>query len=106
MASTICELLWLSFVLRDLGIPVNPPISFWCDNKATLHITTNPMFHKHTKHLDIDYHLVRDQLKLGFISPAHMSRANQIADHFTKSIPAADFAPLLSKLSLSSSAPF
>ncbi|KAL0326509.1 UNVERIFIED_CONTAM: hypothetical protein Sangu_1728900 [Sesamum angustifolium] len=67
MASTICELLWLSYLLCDFCIPVQEPIPFWCDDKAALHITANLIFHERTKHLDIDCYLVRDQFKLGFI---------------------------------------
>ncbi|KAK4401408.1 Retrovirus-related Pol polyprotein from transposon RE2 [Sesamum angolense] len=68
MASTVCELLWITYLLRDFGVSVSLPIHFWCDNQAALHITANPVFHERTKHLDIDCHLVRDQFKLGFIA--------------------------------------
>ncbi|KAL2237804.1 UNVERIFIED_CONTAM: Retrovirus-related Pol polyprotein from transposon RE1 [Sesamum indicum] len=105
MASNVRELLWLSFVMRDLGIPVNSPILFWCDNKAALRITANPVFYKRIKHLDIDCHLVRDPYKLGFIYPSHIPGSGQVADVFTKSLPTAVFSCLLSKLRLSSSAP-
>ncbi|KAL0358031.1 UNVERIFIED_CONTAM: Retrovirus-related Pol polyprotein from transposon TNT 1-94 [Sesamum calycinum] len=102
MASTVCELLWLSYLLLDFCIPVQQPIPFWCDNKAALHITANPIFHERTKHLDIDCHLVRDQFKLGFISPSHISGSDQPADLFTKALPAPIFSHLLSKLGLGS----
>ncbi|KAL0329372.1 UNVERIFIED_CONTAM: Retrovirus-related Pol polyprotein from transposon RE2, partial [Sesamum radiatum] len=57
MASTVCELMWISYLLHDFLVPVQRPIPFWCDNKAVLHITANPVFHERTKHLDIDCHL-------------------------------------------------
>ncbi|KAK4387418.1 Retrovirus-related Pol polyprotein from transposon RE2 [Sesamum angolense] len=61
MGSTVCELLWISYILRELQVDLQLPIPLWCDNKAALHITANPVFHERTKHLDIDCHLVRDQ---------------------------------------------
>ncbi|KAL0299852.1 UNVERIFIED_CONTAM: Retrovirus-related Pol polyprotein from transposon RE2 [Sesamum calycinum] len=36
MAATVCELQWISFLLRDLCVPVATPIPFWCDNQAVL----------------------------------------------------------------------
>ncbi|KAL0345457.1 UNVERIFIED_CONTAM: Retrovirus-related Pol polyprotein from transposon RE2 [Sesamum radiatum] len=72
MESTVCELLWISFVLRDLGVSVSLLIPFWCDNKAALDITANLVFHERTKHPDIDCHLVCDKFKLGFITPSHI----------------------------------
>ncbi|KAK4383963.1 Retrovirus-related Pol polyprotein from transposon RE2 [Sesamum angolense] len=100
MAATVCELQWISFLLRDLCVPVATPIPFWCDNQAALHITANPVFHERTKHLDIDCHVVRDQYKAGFISPSFVSSKLQLADLFTKTLPAISFTSLLSKLSL------
>ncbi|KAL0393332.1 UNVERIFIED_CONTAM: Retrovirus-related Pol polyprotein from transposon RE2 [Sesamum radiatum] len=100
MAATVCELQWISFLLRDLCVPVATPIPFWCDNQAVLHITANPVFHERTKHLDIDCHVVRDQYKAGFISPSFVSSKLQLADLFTKTLPVVSFTSLLSKLCL------
>ena len=84
LASTVSELLWISYILRDFGIFVPLPISVWCDNQVTLHIVANPVFHERTKHLEIDYHLVRDQFKLGL----HIPSWHQVADLFTKALAA------------------
>ncbi|KAL0384763.1 UNVERIFIED_CONTAM: Retrovirus-related Pol polyprotein from transposon RE1 [Sesamum radiatum] len=105
MGSTVCELLWIGYILAEFGISLDSPIPFYCDNKAAIHITENPVFHERTKHLDIDCHLVRDQFKRGFILPQHVSSQHQPADLFTKSLPASPFARLISKLGMLSHAP-
>ncbi|KAL0404176.1 UNVERIFIED_CONTAM: hypothetical protein Sradi_2058400 [Sesamum radiatum] len=105
MGSTVTDL-WISYLLSDFLMPVQQPISFWCDNRVALHITANPIFHEHTKHLDIDCYLVRDQSKKGFILPSHIRGLDQPADLFTKASPIPAFTRLLSKLGLSSQAPF
>ncbi|KAL2242035.1 UNVERIFIED_CONTAM: Retrovirus-related Pol polyprotein from transposon RE2 [Sesamum indicum] len=105
MASIVYELLWISFLLRDLSISVSLPIPFWSDNKAALYITANPIFHERTKHLDIDCHLVGDQFKLGFISPSYIRNSDQLVVLFTKALPSPVFARFLSKMRLSSTPP-
>ncbi|KAK4394325.1 hypothetical protein Sango_1903300 [Sesamum angolense] len=105
MASTVCELMWISYLLHDFLVPVQRPIPFWCDNKVALHITANPVFHERTKHLNIDCHLVRDQFKCGFITPSFIRGPDQPADFFTKALPVSVIARLLSKLGLCSQSP-
>lgn len=56
MASTIAELLWLWFILCNLGIPLSHSPIIHCDNLNALQITINPVFHGHTKHVELDYH--------------------------------------------------
>ncbi|KAL2232706.1 uncharacterized protein LOC110011581 [Sesamum indicum] len=100
MGSTICELTWMVYLLMDFGISAPTPIPFSYDNQAALHIVNNPVFHEHTKHLDIDCHIVRDKFKSGLINPVHVPGKARLADFFTKSLPAPSFFLLLSKLGL------
>ena len=44
MTGACCELTWLRYLLRDLGVLHPEPTLLYCDNKAALHIATNPVF--------------------------------------------------------------
>ncbi|KAL2227627.1 UNVERIFIED_CONTAM: hypothetical protein Sindi_2121400 [Sesamum indicum] len=56
MTTTVCEIVWVNNLLKDLGVKVLTPVPFFCDNKADIHITENPVFHERTKHVEIDCH--------------------------------------------------
>lgn len=83
MATTVYELKWLFYLLSNLHIPISLPIPLWCDNKAALHITSNPVFHERTKHIKVDCHVVRAHFKSGFITQAHIPGIAQPANIFT-----------------------
>ncbi|GAA0164215.1 hypothetical protein LIER_19905 [Lithospermum erythrorhizon] len=100
MATTVCELQWITYLLKDLNANVPLPIVLWCDNLAALHITSNPVFHECTKRLDIDCHIVRNQFLSGLVLPQKISTVDQIADLFTKPLPVLPFARLASKLGM------
>ncbi|KAK4390135.1 Retrovirus-related Pol polyprotein from transposon RE2 [Sesamum angolense] len=100
MAASVCELKWISYLLHDFGISCSLPIALFCDNIAALHITANPVFHEHTKHIEIDCHVVCDAYKDGFVSPTHVRGTAQLADKFTKALPSKSFASLISKLGM------
>ncbi|KAL0361836.1 UNVERIFIED_CONTAM: hypothetical protein Sradi_3868100 [Sesamum radiatum] len=88
MAATICELRWLSYILKNF------------DNKAALHIVVNPIFHEWTKHIKLDCYLVGDACKEGFVVPSHIRCSNQLSDMFTKVFSLKVFGSMLSKLGL------
>lgn len=100
LAAVVCELLWISYLLKDFWIVLKNPIPLWCDSNAAIHIATNPVFHDRTKHIEIDCHLVRDKLKSGFIELRHVYSSQQPADILTKNLASPMFSHLLPKLSL------
>ncbi|GKB56700.1 uncharacterized mitochondrial protein-like protein, partial [Tanacetum coccineum] len=62
-AATTCELLWLSFLLKELHIQGHLLVALFCDNKYAQQLAANPCFHDRTKHLDIDRHFTSDKVQ-------------------------------------------
>ena len=68
MTQTACELIWLRFLLTELGFTVQLPMPMHCDNQTTIFIVNNPTFHQRTKHIKVDCHYVRDTIVRGIIA--------------------------------------
>ena len=49
MASLTCELIWVKQFLQELEFCEIKPMKMYCNNQATLHIASDPMFHERTK---------------------------------------------------------
>ena len=60
LAFASAELCWIRTLLKDLGIYINDPPILWCDNVSALAIASNPVFHARTKHIEVDFHFVRE----------------------------------------------
>jgi len=57
-----------------------------CDNQSGICLSENPIFHDHSKHIDIRYHYIRDMVQRGAIRLQHISTDEQVADILTKSL--------------------
>ena len=58
LASATCELQWLTYLLEEFKIDFQHLVVLYYDNKLALHIAVNLVFHKRTKHIEIDCHIV------------------------------------------------
>jgi hypothetical protein len=56
----------------------------WCDNLGVTYLTANPVFHARTKHIEVDFHFVREKVAMGALEVRFVSSADQVADTFTK----------------------
>ena len=64
--------MWICQLLREVGIETSLPVKIWCDNQVAMHITSNPVFHERTKHIEIDCHFVCEKILLGLISTGYV----------------------------------
>lgn len=60
--ATTTKIIWLQNLLCELGISLTQAPVLLCDNLAATFLTANPVYHSKTKHMDIDYHFVRDRV--------------------------------------------
>uniref|UniRef100_A0A2N9J4W0 Reverse transcriptase Ty1/copia-type domain-containing protein n=1 Tax=Fagus sylvatica TaxID=28930 RepID=A0A2N9J4W0_FAGSY len=100
LADTTAELLWLRWLLQDLGIDCSTAVPIHCDNRSAIQIAHNDVFHERTKHIEIDCHFVRHHLLQGTLQLRSVSSQDQLADIFTKPMPPGRFRDLISKLKL------
>jgi len=98
LAIVTAELFWLRMLFCELHIPLLTAPVVWCDNISALALATNPVYHARTKHIEVDYHFVREKVLNQDISLAFISTDDQIADVFTKGLSTARFLFLKSKM--------
>lgn len=100
MAHAVAELVWITGLLKELGVIVQLPVNLFCDNKAALQIAANPIFHERTKHVEIDCYFIREKLLQGLIRTQHVSSQAQLANLLTKALTSQQHHQLLSKLGM------
>lgn len=86
MAYTTAELIWVQSLLKELGIHSPPAARLWCDNLGATYLLTNPVFHGRTKHVEIDFHFVRERVSNKLLDVRFISTDDQVADGFTKAL--------------------
>jgi hypothetical protein len=66
------QLLWMRQTLKDFGYNLRK-VSLLCDNYSTTQMANNPVDHGRTKHINIQYHFLRDHSQKGDIIVDYMS---------------------------------
>lgn len=100
MRVATAEIIWLIQLLQDLGISHSRPALLFTDSQSALHIAANPVFHARTKHIEVDYHFIREKIHAGVIKTFYIKSANQLADIFTKPLGFKSFSLILYKLGI------
>jgi hypothetical protein len=91
IANTAAKLTWIQTLLRELDVISPEPPILYCDNIGVTYLASNPIYHARTKHIEIDYHFVRDMVAKKLLKVCFISGKDQLADILTKPLAAARF---------------
>ena len=84
------EALWMQQLLQFMGVP-QPTMAMRSDNQAALSIMENPVISQKSKHIDVQYHFLREMVfkkKVGF---SYLPTSEMVADGLTKALPKIKF---------------
>ena len=100
MAKGLCELLWLRRLLTEINFASNSVMNLFCDNKAAINISHNPVQHDRTKNVEIDRHFIKQNLQEKIIQFPFVKPEDQLADILTKTVSNKNFYNSLDKLGI------
>ena len=103
VANAVAETSWLRNLLLELHCPLGKATIVYCDNISAVYLSSNPVQHQRTKHVEMDIHFVREKVALGHVRVLHVPSSYQYADIFTKGLPSSLFLEFRSSLTVRSS---
>ena len=78
------DAVWLRAFLMELGLNATAPTTILCDSQGAMALAKNPEHHQRSKHIDLRYHFVREQVAGGTINLVYTSTSDMAADQLTK----------------------
>nr|GEV44098.1 retrovirus-related Pol polyprotein from transposon TNT 1-94 [Tanacetum cinerariifolium] len=80
------QILWMRSQLTDYGLKFNK-IPLYCDNKSAIALCCNNVQHSRSKHIDVRYHFIKEQVENEVVELYFVRTEYQLADIFTKALP-------------------
>ena len=78
--------MWIQTLLKELKVASPPVARLWCDNMGAKYLASNPVFHARTKHIEVDFHFVRERVNNKLLQIDYVPSEDQVADGFTKAL--------------------
>ncbi|KNZ81024.1 Copia protein, partial [Termitomyces sp. J132] len=95
------ECIWLRALLKGIDHDItDKPTPILCDNNAAIKLSEDPTLHSRVKHVDIKYHFLRERAQSNEICIRYINTKYNVADLFTKALPASQFKRLRDLLGL------
>jgi hypothetical protein len=86
------EVLWLRQFLAELtGTARAAGIPFYVDNKSAIDFSENAILNARSKHIDIKFYFLRDQVSDGVLQLLYCPTSEMVADTLTKALPTTQF---------------
>nr|GEY38501.1 retrovirus-related Pol polyprotein from transposon TNT 1-94 [Tanacetum cinerariifolium] len=104
LSGCCAQILWMRSQLTDYGLGFNK-IPMYCDNESAISLCCNNVQHSRSKHIDIRYHFIKEQVKNEVIELYFVNTEYQLADLFTKALGRDRIEFIINKLGMRSFTP-
>ena len=84
------EAIWLRRLCLELGFELGA-IEVRCDNQGAIQLAKNPAFHSRTKHIDIQYHFIREKVEKKEVQLEKVDTTENSSDFLTKAVTGVKF---------------
>jgi hypothetical protein len=85
------EVVWLQILCLGIGL-VHQVVRIDCDSQSAIFLGKNPTYHSKTKHIDIQYHFVRDMVEEKKVLLMKVDTLKNVVDSLTKSVSTENFS--------------
>jgi hypothetical protein len=83
---TVREVKFIFQLLKTIGIEAERPAKVYVDNVGSIFLSKNKTSGERTKHIDLKYHFIREQIQNGLIDVQFVRTSENYADVFTKNL--------------------
>jgi hypothetical protein len=87
----IKEVVWLQILCLGIGL-VQQVVKLECNSQSEIFLEKNPNYHSKTKHIDVQYHFVRDMVEYKKVLLDKVDTLKNVADLLTKSMSSEKFS--------------
>nr|GEV46543.1 copia protein [Tanacetum cinerariifolium] len=99
MSGCYAQILWMGSEITYYGFAFNN-IPLYCDHKSAIALCCNNVQHSRSKHIEIRYHFIREQVENSVVELYFVTTNYQLADIFTKALPRERFEFLIPRLEM------
>jgi hypothetical protein len=79
------EAIWLQILCSDIG-SIQKEVRLDCDSHSAIFLEKNHAYHSKKKHIDVQYHFVRDMVEENKVFLEKVDTLKNVADSLTKSV--------------------
>ncbi|GJS64604.1 hypothetical protein Tco_0679168 [Tanacetum coccineum] len=99
LSVSCAQVMWMRTYLKNYGFDYNK-IMLYCDSQSAIAISCNPVQHSRTKHINVRYHFIKEQVERGISELYFVRTKYQLADMFTKALSHDRFEYLVRRLGM------
>jgi hypothetical protein len=100
LAELLKEELHVMYLLESMEFPVEKPMLIYTDSNSAMGVAKFQRVNGRTKHIDVRYHFARENVLSKCVELRRVSTVDNVADMFTKNLPAQTLSSLLERMSL------